>query len=385
MNELILMAPPPTNDKKSLKFIHKNKGAPALYKYESGITLTPIPKISIHPNRINLYNEIHWSPVKPMGRGYKYKDDSQQIMTNKLLPHELKKYAHLLSSDKKTHGKVSVIAKRKASKIIEYLLFLANDKVSLNTCHGKNFIFKIAFVTLTLPSAQIHTDKQIKDSCLNQLLIELRKFYHVKNYFWRAEKQVNGNIHFHILVDKFIPWSELRNRWNRIVNKLGYCDRYRDEMLQFHSGGFKVRKDLLAKWDYKKQIKAYSVGKANDWNSPNSTDIHSLALVSKVSSYILKYCLKSTQSGEVSGRLWGSNEALANITGAVVVEDSTNFSEIDKIIAQYPENVYYGSHFCSIALSIFQLQKLGCTSLFKSFADYCSSHFAFNLQSLLAV
>ena len=41
--------------------------------------------------------------------------------------------------------------------------------------------------------------------------IQLRNFQEQFDYyFWRAEKQANGNIHFHLLVDRFIPMDLLR-------------------------------------------------------------------------------------------------------------------------------------------------------------------------------
>src|SRR3972149_9919788 len=135
---------------------------------------------------------------------------------------------------------------------------------------------RITFITLTLPSNQIHTDNVIKSKCLNQLLIEMSRYHKVEQYIWRAEKQKNGNIHFHILADRYIFWSDIRNRWNRIVNKLGYVDRYKDEQKKFHKDGFQVRQELTGKWTVESSKKAFIKGKRLNWNDPNSTDIHSI-------------------------------------------------------------------------------------------------------------
>ena len=67
--------------------------------------------------------------------------------------------------------------------------------------------YKLTFITLTLPSKQIHSDNEIKSKCLNQFLIELKKNHSVSRYIWKAEKQENNNIHFHIIADKFIKWQ----------------------------------------------------------------------------------------------------------------------------------------------------------------------------------
>lgn len=322
-----------------------------------------IPHLTIHPTSLTIYNEIHWTPYKP-----------SRPRTD-----------HLTISDKKTHGKVSVQARRKVGKAIDYLLYMANDKLLPNTAHGKGYNFKIAFITLTLPSNQIHPDNQIKSECLNQFLIELRYRFHVANYIWRAEKQKNGNIHFHLLIDKFIPWSEIRDRWNRITNKLGYVDRYRDQMRSFHSGGFHQRKELLESWSYKSQIKAYKAGKANDWHNPNSTDIHSLYRIKRVKEYITKYCTKEDVTNEVNGRLWSCNEELSDIKGATMIIDSDCQSQLDKIILHHQSDVYRSDYFTVIHVSVQSLIDLNCDSLYYLFSQYMLQKFKFNAQRIFTL
>lgn len=317
-----------------------------------------IPMASVHPDKICIYNKVEWEPYRPK-----------------------RNPAVSLHGISKDHGgKVSTVAKRKINKAINYLLFLSNEKVLPDTAHGKSYKFKLAFITLTLPSKQIHSDKVIKEKLLNHFFVEMRTRWNVRNYIWRAEKQANGNIHFHVLTDKFVPWLELRDCWNRIVNKLGYVDRYRDEMRAFHSGGFAVREHLLKSWSYKAQIKAYQKGKANDWNSPNSTDVHSVHKVRNIQAYISKYCTKDEQSAGLKGRLWGCNQELSNIKGSQLVIDNNIQSAIDELMLSYNPEVYNGEYFTVIYSSLELLQCLSNRSLFESLSTYLISHFDFNVQ-----
>ncbi|MBA7679718.1 hypothetical protein ES703_88020 [subsurface metagenome] len=318
-----------------------------------------IPMISIHPDRINFYSEVNWHPYKPR------RDPS----------------VHLIDISRDHKGKVSPAARRKISRAIDYHLFLANEKVLPNTAHGKAYSFKLCFITLTLPSTQVHSDQVIKARCLHQFLTEACKKWHVKNYLWRAEKQKNGNIHFHILADKFIPWSELRDVWNRIVNKLGYVDRYRDQMRAFHEGCFSVREDLLKAWSYKAQIKAYKAGKANDWSSPNSTDIHSVWKMKNIKAYVSKYCTKDEQSEGLTGRLWGCNEELSNIPGARIVIDQLVSDALKSIFDKYSPEIYEGSYFSCASISFEWLRDPDSTELFKAFAGFLNDHFGHSLQA----
>ena len=203
------------------------------------------------------------------------------------------------------------------------------------------------FVTLTLPAEQMHSDKDLYKLALNRFIIKLQRRPHsVIHYFWRAERQDNGNIHYHLIVDKFIGWKCLRSYWNEILNDLGYIDAYRNNQKLFHSFGFKVRQDLIHKWSVEAQYNAYQEGIANNWSSPNSTDIHSLGNVENVVSYITKYMTKDEayynlnkrerahekkelseehfafykqlleaeiERKKIKGRLWGHSDKLKNL------------------------------------------------------------------------
>jgi hypothetical protein len=130
------------------------------------------------------------------------------------------------------------------------------------------------FITLTLSSRQVHCDKTIKRECLNHFLIYLKRHYGAVNYIWKAELQKNGNIHYHIITDKYIPHQELRELWNMAQNRLSYVD-----MFEQH-------------------------------RNPNSTDIHSLKRVRNVMSYVGKYMSKSVTERPICGHVWGRSDNL---------------------------------------------------------------------------
>lgn len=339
-----------------------------------------IPCASIHPGQINLYSEVDWHPSKP---GSKPKSEKIEYYEPK---HE-----HLLSSSRTAEGRVSPIAKRKMMKSLKYLLLMANEKTIHNVYSGRMFKFKIAFVTLTLPSKQIHSDNEIKNQCLNQLLIELKKHYNVRNYIWRAEKQKNGNLHFHMLVDKFIPHQELRDRWNRIVNKLGYVDAYRCEMQNFHKNGFQVRTDLLKTWPIEKQKAAYRRGARTHWNSPNSTDIHSVQRIQNVKQYIAKYLTKNEieiqleQSAESNisvqqGRIWSCNKELSNIKGAQTIIDSELENELEDLLETDGTTILRDNYYSVIFFDMQIILENPDSQLSKLFFKYMIDKFNYNLQ-----
>lgn len=310
--------------------------------------LVAIPYLSIKPSYIVSYSEIQ------------HMNGARYVPRRKMLPPENKDHKGLIS------GK----AASKIKNSVDYILYLSSNKKIVPFDGRKRFSFRVGFVTLTLSSAQVHTDDEIKHKLLNQFLIEARKKWGVINYLWRAEAQKNGNIHFHILVDKFIPWSELRDTWNRIQNKLGYVDRYRDEMKLYHSGSFSVRSDLLKKWSYKNQLKAYRTGSRQDWNSPNSTDVHTVKKIRNLSAYLGKYCTKNDGPRKIDGRLWGCNTAISKLRGAVVLRDSRSDAEIQKLAEKYPDSVIRHDYFTVIYISASVLAKENVPLLYNIFVSY---------------
>jgi hypothetical protein len=322
------------------------------------LELSYVPTIAIHPDKIVYYKRFfgHRSP---------YRNSIPDIF---------------LPTDNKHKGNVSKKASRKIDRAISYLITCARVKPLNSWKHQKVFPFRVAFITLTLPSSQVHDDKVIMKQCFHHFLVRAKQLWKVHNYVWRAEKQKNGNIHFHILVDKYVPWSELRDTWNNITNKLGYVNRYRDEQTKFHAGGFRCRTELLAKWSYKKQIKAYHEGRANDWNSPNSTDVHAVKKVQNIKAYVCKYMIKSSQADADISRLWGCSYELSRAKGAILELDSYVCNALSKVRSFFRPVEITHDHFSVMLLDWWQLARAGLEDLFQPFAEYMLQQFNYKLQ-----
>lgn len=353
--------------------------------------LTLVPTVTIHPDRVCCFYSPEWSPCRPGNKSFDITGENKKDTITEEIEISPVKFDHLLKSDRKAHGNVSPIARRKLARAVDYLLLLTSEKNVYARQTGRQFAMKVAFITLTLPSSQVHPDNEIKSLCLNQFLIEIKKRFKVSRYVWRAEKQKNGNIHFHIVIDRFIPYQQVRDIWNRICEKLGYVSRYRSEMQKWHSGGFKVRKDLLQSWSYKSQVRAYHAGIVSDWNSPNSTDIHSIRKIINLKAYIVKYMTKEKaidrNTGEIDelqqqqdGRIWGCSHDLSNIKGANVIADTGIIDEILQLRHNPKVRMYHDPFFDVYYVNIRFLQQKCASRLFFEFAQYLLSTFNFSIQ-----
>ncbi len=353
-----------------------------------------IPTVKVHPSKIITYNHTFYTGATPT-RKQACTTGTSLIIVEKNGKSVFQEVSNkFLYSSRSSEGELSKTAKKKLTLAIEYFLTINKPNNSKSGFTGRHFKNKIAFITLTLPSQQVHSDNEIKEKCLNQFLIEIARYHKVTNYVWRAEYQKNGNIHFHILVNRYIWWNDVRNRWNRIINKLGYVDTYRKNLKEYHAHGFQVRTDLLAKWPIEAQIKAYKEGLKTDFHNPNSIDIHKINNISNLKNYITKYMSKTIEHSEEhlknieelprkSGRIWGASIVLSNIKGATTEIDSIIEEHLKNFEEHFPEKIYRSEYFTIIDIDITMLERIGCHPLLQIFHRYLFSHFGISRQSFL--
>ncbi|WP_455755281.1 rolling circle replication-associated protein, partial [Tenacibaculum piscium] len=200
-------------------------------------------------------------------------------------------------------GTMSKAQQRKAKKAIECLV----NMVSFSGRQKKQYL---AFVTLTLPSVQVSSDTAIR-KLLARYIENLTKTYGVEHWVWKAEPQKNGNIHFHLIIDKFLEWSIHRKIWNSQLDKLGYLDAFCNK---------------------------------HGHRNPNTVDVHSLKDKNCASSYLLKYMTKlETGKRPILGAIWGASNATKKLEyprfsegnqGFETVMDSLSAPEFKKVVAE---------------------------------------------------
>jgi hypothetical protein len=157
-------------------------------------------------------------------------------------------------------GLMSPGARKRLRRAIQIMCAIAEPKSVYNQKTGKHFKFKVNFITLTLPCPQGSIpDKEIKSKVLDVWLKAAKRRFKLRSYIWRAERQGNGNLHFHIVSDTYIPYDQLRDTWNDRLNALGFIDRFEAKHGHRH---------------------------------PNSTDVHAIKQVKNLTAYFSKYMAK---------------------------------------------------------------------------------------------
>lgn len=192
-----------------------------------------------------------------------------------------------------TQGTLSLGAKKRLRRSIELLVDIAKPKTFTHPTLQKQFTFKLSFLTLTLSAPQQdYSDKQITKDCLQPFLQILRRKYKCQSYIWRAEKQKNGNIHYHITSDVYLPYDQIRDDWNNCQNKLDFINRFEQQ---------------------------------HGHRNPNSTDIHSVRKITDLARYMIKYMSKDTpQALTVGCKLWDCSQNLKTKEHVDIILDSSN-------------------------------------------------------------
>lgn len=195
-----------------------------------------------------------------------------------------------------------------------------------------------AIVTLTLPVKQFHSDNEIKRSCLARFVERVKYMYDVRFYYWVAEKQINGNIHFHLLIDRFIPHEKVRGYWNDLLDKLGYIRMFEEKH-----------------------------GHAN----PNSTDIQAIRSLAKSSDYVTKYTTKLDQQGGIEGRLHGESDLLRSVKRFKEEVWSELYCELERIVDQGLLREKRGDNYVCYLGDVRKVFKERCPYTYKRYKSHC--------------
>jgi len=187
---------------------------------------------------------------------------------------------------RKNWGKVEVrnsMSKETQKKIRSFMCVWSRSIEVYNRLMKGNIVGhprKMVFITLTIAKKQAHSDKYMKKNMLGRFMQQLKRKYGICHYFWRAEAQKNGNLHFHILTDSYIHKSAVNYEWDLIQYDYNYLD----------------------------ERPVYSI----NYGSP-STKIEAPRADGNVAIYCVKYCLKEDGYRRIDGRMWGCSSSLKDL------------------------------------------------------------------------
>jgi hypothetical protein len=204
---------------------------------------------------------------------------SKSIIVYNLFERKAYRSISQLTSDKKLKeretytGRLCPGAKKRLTKAVELITQAAIKDKNFTFTHAKTLKqvrakFRLNFITLTIHSpARMIEGKEGHSKCLEPLLKWLRDHYDLTMYVWKAELQQRGQLHYHITSNCFVPWQELRDKWNDLQVNAGYLSQY-----QIDKGH----------------------------KNANSTDVHSVYKIKDMAKYLQKCICKNVRKKDGS-------------------------------------------------------------------------------------
>lgn len=159
---------------------------------------------------------------------------------------------------------------------------------------------------------------------LNKFLTQVRKKFPDLQYLWVAERQENGNIHFHMLLNKFLPVG----RWNAMWVVCQY-----NEGLRGHTEeGREISYSQVLDAYYLDQLVKFRPTVLNEKTGKmrthlqallNPFDVKKISDVSGLAGYITKYVTKQEQGVKFGCRPWHCSRGISRLFTRQVTSPST--------------------------------------------------------------
>jgi hypothetical protein len=172
-------------------------------------------------------------------------------------------------------GRMTKQAQKRMTKAITLLSQISKAKWIVNPVSGRYQYFKLSLITLTVSSVSLVPHKEAYKKLLSPFLEWLRYTVGCRHYVWKAELQERGQIHYHLMIPKFIDYRVLREKWNRLQSDSGYLREY--------------------------------VSKTKKVN-PNSTDVKAIGNEKNVSKYLIKYLSKGEAKELLKAKFKAEND-----------------------------------------------------------------------------
>lgn len=190
-------------------------------------------------------------------------------------------------SKKAYSGLMTSHSQRRVMRAVDVLLQRSPKRRIWNPVIEKEHDFQIGFVTLTIPAKKAVSAKHGHKDLLQPFLRTSRRKWGITDYIWKAELQERGQLHYHITWNQFVPFTSIRDEWNKLLRRNRLSDEFAARYGHFN---------------------------------PNSIDVHSVWKVRNLKAYLAKYIAKSEQNrAALNGRIWDCSKELKRPPFTVVL------------------------------------------------------------------
>jgi hypothetical protein len=247
-------------------------------------------------------------------------------------------------------GEISKSGQKAMRKAIECLYVVTPRRKVYNRVLAKETNFHLSILTLTLSYLQgPWLDKDISKFCLAPFILDCKRKLGLQNYVWKAERQQNGNLHYHIISDLYADQDVIRKFWNDKQDTLGFIDKFYARFNHRQPPSIKIQYvrnvDELGKYISKYISK--SKGK-------HKKDISALTLYpvqlyfNEPKNQTLYKEMENRRWEFVNGRVWDCSVALKSFKYNAVDLSTVDRDSVTSVCALFQKNKFDGDYFSVI-------------------------------------
>lgn len=212
-------------------------------------------------------------------KGYIYQDRSNDSYSSRS---QAERAVNMrIQREKAYQGKLSIGSRKRLSKALHVLSEMTPKRKVYNEVSKRVMYFHLSMITLTVPANdRLLTPKEGNKLLLREFLRWMVRTKGCKGYVWKCEHTKKGQIHYHIIQNVYVNYSEIRNKWNYLLNKQGLLDQY------YRDYGHR---------------------------NANSTDVHAIKRVKNITSYFMSYLKAAKNDKDVTeGKIWDCSQNVKN-------------------------------------------------------------------------
>lgn len=256
-----------------------------------------------------------------------------QYFTYALTPRKKEGIRYFLADQKNREavatytGQITKGSKKRLTRAISLLVQSSQQRQILNPVTNRMMSFKLNFVTLTMPPSEKSKDpKHCHKNLLEPFLRTARRKFNVTSYVWKCELTEQGNVHYHLTTDTFMHLTQIRDEWNKILNRSGMLEDF-----------------------YKK----------HGHRNPNSTDVHKVYKIKNLEAYLIKYVSKEDKKGRtLNAKVWDCSTNLKKAKYFTIEGSHRLGLELERLEKEKVLSRYSGERFSIFKFQDFDIRQL---------------------------
>lgn len=248
-------------------------------------------------------------------------------------------------------GKVTDSMRKRMRKALEALFISTESRLLFNKYKNKRIWFKLSHLTLTLSGYQrFISDSEIYNKCFKPFIRHMKEIHGMTKYFWKAERQLNGNLHYHVLSNLYLDLEIIRNTWNRFQDNLGFITDFCQVFHHRNAPSIDIRY-VRNSLEIRRYIMKYmSKNQKNETREQNRLKFYPVKWLTDMSE-LSKWAdiMEHRQHGLIDGKVWDCSDNLKGFKFNSVDLSSEDQSIVSDLVKRFSSYRFDSDYFTYIS------------------------------------